>query len=93
MQKLILLSLFVFVIIIGCSSAPDSVSESKDLSFLTKGVWLGILPCSDCDEIDYQINFKNDYTFIQKSVYKGKSDVQIVDEGIMELFFRFNYFT
>ena len=40
-----------------------------------------MLPCADCEGIDYQINLKNDYTFKQKSVYKGKSEEIFIDEG------------
>lgn len=81
MKKLILLSTLVFLIIIGCSPAPETISENKNAEFLTNGIWLGILPCADCEGIDYQLNLKNDYTFKQKSVYKGKSEEIFIDEG------------
>lgn len=81
MQRTLLLSTLVFVIIIGCSSAPETTTENKDVTFLTNGIWLGMLPCADCEEIDYQINLKDDYTFKQKLVYKGKSDEIFIDEG------------
>ncbi len=81
MNKIILLSMFILVIIIGCSSAPETVQDSKQLTFLSNGIWLGSLPCEDCDAIDYQLNLKTDFTFVQKFVYKGKSDEFIVDEG------------
>jgi uncharacterized membrane protein len=81
MQKILLLSTFIFVIIVGCSSAPETTTENKDVTFLTNGIWLGMLPCADCDGIDYQLNLKNDFTFKQKLAYKGKSEELFIDEG------------
>jgi len=81
MNKILILSTIIFLIITGCSSAPETTTENKDVTFLTNGIWLGMLPCADCEGIDYQINLKNDYTFKQKSVYKGKSDEIFSDEG------------
>ncbi len=81
MRKNLILLTITFFIIIGCSSAPELVSDLKQVTFLTNGIWLGMLPCADCEGIDYQINLKNDYTFKQKSVYKGKSKEIFIDEG------------
>jgi heat shock protein HslJ/uncharacterized membrane protein/uncharacterized lipoprotein NlpE involved in copper resistance len=81
MKKIILLISIVFVMIVGCSSAPETVQDTKQLTFLSNGIWLGVLPCADCEGIDYQLNLKNDFTFIQKFVYKGKSDDFVIDEG------------
>ena len=81
MQKIILISTFVFMIIVGCSSTPELVPDPKDVTFLTDGIWLAILPCADCEGIDYQLNLKDDYSFKQKSVYKGKGEDIFSDEG------------
>ena len=81
MNKILILATIIFLIIIGCSSAPEFVPDPKSVTFLTNGIWLGMLPCADCEGIDYQINLKNDYTFKQKSVYKGKSEEIFIDEG------------
>ncbi len=81
MKKIILLSALVALIIAGCSSAPEIIQDTKQLTYLSNGIWLGVLPCEDCDEIDFQLNLKNDFTFVQKFVYKGKSDELIIDEG------------
>lgn len=81
MKKILILSTIIFLIIMGCSSAPEFVPDPKSVTFLTNGIWLGMLPCADCEGIDYQINLKNDYTFKQKSVYKGKSEEIFIDEG------------
>jgi len=81
MQKIIVLSAFIFMIIIGCSSAPELVPDPKQVTFLTNGIWLAMLPCADCEGIDYQLNLKADYTFKQKSVYKGKGEEIFIDEG------------
>lgn len=81
MNKIILLSAFMFLIIIGCSSAPETIPDNKQTTFLTNGIWLGMLPCADCEGIDYQLNLKNDFTFKQKSAYKGKSEELFIDEG------------
>lgn len=81
MKKLILLSLFLFLVVIGCSSAPETVQDTKLVTYLSNGIWLGSLPCADCEAIDYQLSLKPDFTFIQKFVYKGKGEEQFVDEG------------
>ncbi|MDP2366484.1 MAG: copper resistance protein NlpE N-terminal domain-containing protein [Ignavibacteria bacterium] len=80
MKKILLLSAFLFIIIIGCSSAPESIDQNQ-VTFLTNGVWLGKLPCDDCEGIDYTLNLKNDFTFKQISVYKGKGEEFLIDEG------------
>ena len=81
MNKIFILSTIIFLIVVGCSAAPEFIPDPKNVTFLTDGVWLGMLPCADCEGIDYQINLKSDYTFKQKSVYKGKSDEIFSDEG------------
>ena len=81
MKKLILLTAFLFIIIVSCSSTPEFVGEPKQVDYLTNGVWIGILPCADCEGIDYTLNLKNDFTFKQKSVYKGKDEELFIDDG------------
>ena len=81
MKKVILLTAFLFVIIVSCSSTPEFVPQPKKVDYLTNGVWIGILPCDYCDGIDYTLNLKNDFTFKQKSVYKGKDEELLIDDG------------
>jgi heat shock protein HslJ/uncharacterized membrane protein/uncharacterized lipoprotein NlpE involved in copper resistance len=81
MKKIILLSIFMILLIIRCSSTPETLQDPKMVSFLTNGIWLGALPCADCEEIDYQLNLRTDFTFKQKFVYKGKSEEPIIEEG------------
>jgi len=81
MKKLILLPVFLLLIVTGCSSAPETLPDTKQVTFLTNGVWIGLLPCEDCEGIDYTVNFKDDFTFKQKFVYKGKDAEFITDEG------------
>lgn len=73
MNKIILISAFMFLIIIGCSSAPETIPDNKQTTFLTNGIWLGMLPCADCEGIDYQLNLKNDFTFKQNRLIKVKA--------------------
>jgi len=82
MKKLILLPVFLLLIITGCSSAPETLPDTKEISFLTNGVWIGLLPCEECEGIDYTVNFKDDFTFKQKFVYKGTDEEFIIDEGV-----------
>lgn len=81
MDKILILSTIIFLIVIGCSATPEFIPDQKQVTFLTNGIWLGMLPCADCEGIDYQLNLKNDYTFKQKSVYKGKAEEIFIDEG------------
>ncbi|MDT3695393.1 MAG: META domain-containing protein [Ignavibacterium sp.] len=81
MKKTIILSLFIAVVYIGCSSGPDFIPDQKQVQFITNGIWLGVFPCNDCEEIDYQLNLKDDYTFKERSFYKGRDEEALVDEG------------
>ncbi|GIK21357.1 MAG: META domain-containing protein [Ignavibacteriota bacterium] len=81
MKKTIILSLFIAVVYIGCSSGPDFIPDQKQVQFITNGIWLGVFPCEDCEEIDYQLNLKDDFTFKERSVYKGKDGDALTDEG------------
>jgi|WetSurMetagenome_2_1015567.scaffolds.fasta_scaffold44139_2 heat shock protein HslJ/uncharacterized membrane protein len=82
MKILILLPVFLLLIITGCSSAPETLPDTKQISFLTNGIWIGFLPCEECEGIDYTVNFKDDFTFKQKFVYKGTDEEFIIDEGL-----------
>lgn len=84
MYKVLFVAAFLFILHLGCSSSPEIIQDSKKISFLTNGIWLGILPCADCEEIDYQLNLKNNFTFKQKTVYKGKSEEISIDDGNWE---------
>ncbi|HCY76885.1 MAG TPA: hypothetical protein DHV28_13270 [Ignavibacteriales bacterium] len=84
MYKVLSVAAFLLVLLLGCSSSPEIIQDSKKISFFTNGIWLGILPCSDCEEIDYQLNLKNNFTFKQKTVYKGKSEEISIDDGNWE---------
>ena len=66
MKKLILLTAFLLIIIIGCSTTPEFIPVQKQVDYLTNGVWIGMLPCADCEGIDYTLNLKNDFTFKQR---------------------------
>ncbi len=81
MKKNILFASLFFLIVVGCSSAPDTIQNTKQLTFLSNGRWIGVLPCDDCDGIDYQLNLKDDFTFVQKLVYNGKGEDLIIVEG------------
>ena len=81
MKKLIVISAIIFVIVSGCSSGPETMPDQKQVTYLTNGVWVGMLPCTDCEGIDYTLNLKNDFTFKQKFIFKGKDEDFVIDEG------------
>lgn len=81
MKKLLPLFAMLLFIFNACSSAPEIIPDEEKVNFLTDGVWLAILPCTDCEGIDYQLNLKDNFTFKKRFVYKGKSDEQFTDEG------------
>lgn len=84
MQKVLLSTTLLFILLLGCSSSPEIIPDTKMVSFVTNGIWIGMLPCADCAEIDYQLNLKNNFTFKQKSVYRGKSEQISIDDGSWE---------
>ena len=45
----------------------------------------GLLPCPDCRGIYYELNLKNDMTYREMLVYRGKSDKPVISEGKWEL--------
>ncbi len=84
MQKVLLSTTLLFILLLGCSSSPEIIPDTKMVSFVTNGIWIGMLSCADCEEIDYQLNLKNNFTFKQKRVYRGKSEQISIDDGSWE---------
>ena len=74
--KLILASLLVATI-----SCDDKKEESNDFI----NTYYGILPCSGCPAIYYELTLNEDHTYTEKSYYFNSEKDTIVFEGIFEL--------
>jgi len=55
----------------------EMVKIAKDIS----GSYSGILPCSDCDQINYKLTINDDLTFSSQALFKGRSDELIKEDG------------
>jgi heat shock protein HslJ/uncharacterized membrane protein/uncharacterized lipoprotein NlpE involved in copper resistance len=49
------------------------------------GEYYGELPCADCEAITYHLVLKNDFSFNESSIYKGKSETPFVETGKWQL--------
>ncbi len=49
------------------------------------GIYIGNLPCSDCEKIIYQLQLNEDLSYHTKVIYQGKSDVVIETSGTFSI--------
>ncbi len=68
-MKFILLFLTVFIFIAGCGK--DEVNKGTILQI--SGAYNGIIPCADCEGINYEIELKDDMTYRERMIYLGKN--------------------
>lgn len=45
------------------------------------GSYSGVLPCSDCDQINFKLTINENLTFSSQALFEGKSDELIKEEG------------
>lgn len=45
------------------------------------GTYSGVLPCSDCESIDFELELNPDLSYRSTAVYAGKSEEPVVNEG------------
>jgi len=45
------------------------------------GVYLGHLPCADCEQINFQLQLNKDYTYKSTITYQGKSSTSFENAG------------
>lgn len=45
------------------------------------GIYLGVLPCADCQGIETKIELGSGNSYVKKIIYLGKNDQQVVETG------------
>lgn len=94
MKKILLTSVLVVFLIIGCNqktvsnenTVKNSVEniENARNSLNINGVYKGVLPCADCDGIETEISLNPDESYEIKTRYLGNSDEIFEDFGSYE---------
>lgn len=75
-MKKIKVIILCIIILSGCGTQNEK-SKSPKIS----GTYSGIVPCADCEGINYQLTFGPDSTFTEKMVYIGKSADPVEAKG------------
>lgn len=82
-------SLLQLIIFISCGSKTDQMQTTKTIPIETSkdsialhliGKYEGLMPCADCEGIQYSLLLQKDKNFQSKYIYKGK-DVPPVDNN------------
>ncbi len=71
------------MIIISSCKKDDYYKQSVILKVSRE--FYGLLPCPDCRGIYYELKLKDDMTYRELLVYRGKSDKPVISEGKWEL--------
>lgn len=72
-MKNIYLLLIIFLVIAGCSK-KEEIPINEGYKLKISGGYAGIIPCADCEGINYEIDIKPDMTYRERTVYIGKQD-------------------
>ncbi|MBE0422740.1 MAG: copper resistance protein NlpE N-terminal domain-containing protein [Lutibacter sp.] len=86
-NKFLLILLAIFTTISACKSDKKSMKtlENKPDNSRTSldwpSVYRGVLPCADCEGIETEITLNNDLTYVISSIYLGKNNEAIKENG------------
>lgn len=69
--------IFCIIILSGCGTQNEKTKSPVKIS----GTYSGIVPCADCEGINYQLTFGPDSSFTEKMVYIGKSVEPVEAKG------------
>lgn len=75
-MKISAILILIFTFLIACSEPKVSIPA---------GTYYGVLPCADCSGISYELSLREDFTFVEKRFYQGKSKEVMVDSGTFEV--------
>lgn len=86
----ILLSVIAALLFIGCSNAKQKNNETTAIENPETtpgyiGVYVGTLPCADCEGIKTELSINDDTTYNLKSEYSGKEDGIFEENGTYNL--------
>ncbi|WP_300671246.1 copper resistance protein NlpE N-terminal domain-containing protein [Soonwooa sp.] len=69
----------------SCSTKNKTLTSSSEHTAKTaldyQGVYLGVLPCADCEGIKTRISLNQDNTYLLQQDYLGKSKTSISEQG------------
>lgn len=76
--------LIAFFSALGCKSQqrPASINywDGRDINMINE-VFRGILPCADCEKIDFRLSLKQDMTWQSNTTYVGKASKVFKESG------------
>ncbi|MBK8552392.1 MAG: copper resistance protein NlpE N-terminal domain-containing protein [Ignavibacteria bacterium] len=67
-MKIILITVMIFLFISGCRKEEVNNGAVVQIS----GSYNGIIPCADCEGINYELELKEDFTYRERMIYLGK---------------------
>lgn len=69
---------------LGCRSqqptTTSNVWDGRDINVINE-VFRGMLPCADCEKIDFRLSLKPDMTWQSHTIYLGKDDKAFKESG------------
>lgn len=94
MKNLITLTIIILLALGSCktkqksghsdtSDIPDMAHNSK-ISVDWAGVYMGVLPCDDCEGIETQIRLREDLTYEMRTTYLGKDTKAFTSTGAFQ---------
>jgi uncharacterized lipoprotein NlpE involved in copper resistance len=57
-----------------------NTSDNSETSLDWEGVYVGVIPCANCEGIEVELTLVKDKTFVLKTKYIGKGDGKIITE-------------
>ena len=75
------------ILMTTCQPGATSRSETDTNAVINqvKGTWYGNLPCADCASISYRLTLHEGMTYTSGSIYNGKSNEEMAQEGRWEV--------
>lgn len=86
-NKILIILLALFIVTIACKTDNKS-NQTKEItpdnsrtSIDWRGVYRGVLPCTDCEGIETEITLNADLTYQIASTYLGKNEETLKEKG------------
>jgi heat shock protein HslJ/uncharacterized lipoprotein NlpE involved in copper resistance len=88
MKKIhLILSGLIFCLVYSCSTkTSENTLEDTAPELVIHGVYEGVLPCADCEGIEYHIQLDSDFTYKSFNRYMGRTNRIELENGNWEWF-------
>jgi heat shock protein HslJ/uncharacterized lipoprotein NlpE involved in copper resistance len=84
---LLILSSLLLILFYSCSTkTSETTLEDTAPELVIHGVYEGVLPCADCEGIEYHIQLDSDYTYKSFNRYIGRGNRIELEDGNWEWF-------